>query len=199
VSAFGSLVNFIVRRTWRVVRKESAIVNVLRALVLTLVGSAAAAVALGAELQATGVVTPLVAEFLIPVAHEGPWRWARAHTPDNALEFRWELSVMSRDAEYQFGFSMFKFPGSKEGAGNLDELLKAGQASLWRIASDGGGSLVQGAKVSATAGNGGIVVRVSDPASLRLLFGDRPAVATAFAKTPDSSRESQEVSIEYRE
>jgi hypothetical protein len=173
--------------------------NVLRALVFALVGSAATAVALGAALQATGVVTPLGAEFLIPVAHDGPWRWARSETPDNVREFRWEISVKSRDAEYQFGFSMFKFPGSKEGAGNLAELLKAGQASMWRIVSDGAGSLVEGAKVSATAGEGGIVVRVSDPASVRLLFGDRPAVAKAFAQTPDSSPESQEVSIEYRE
>ena len=145
------------------------------------------------------MVTALVAEFFIPVAHEGPWRWARAETSDNALEFRWEISLKSRDAEYQFGFSMFKFPGSKERAGNLAELLKAGQASLWRIASHGGGSLVAGAKVSATAGDGGIVIRVSDPASVRLLFGGRLAVATAFAQTPDSSRAPQEVSIQYRE
>ena len=114
---------------------------------LTVVGSAAAAVALGAALKATGVVTPLGAEFLIPVAHDGPWRWDRCETPDNFREFRWEISVRSRDAEYQFGFSMFKFPGSKEGAGDLAELLKAGQASLWRLDSDGAGCLVEGASV----------------------------------------------------
>jgi hypothetical protein len=175
-----------------------AIVNVLRTIVLALVGSAAAAIAVGAELQPTGVVTALVAEFSIPVVHEGPWRWARANTPDNNLEFRWELSVKGRDAEYQFGFSLFKYPGSKEGAGDLADLLKAGQASLWKIASDGGGSLVPGAIVSATAGDGRVVVRVSDPASVRLLFGDRPAVANLLTRTPDSSPESHQVSIEYR-
>jgi hypothetical protein len=149
-------------------------------------------------LQSTGVVTALAAEFSIPVAHEGPWRWDRSETPDNALEFRWEVSVKSKDEEYQFGFSLFKFPGSKEGAGNLDELLKAGQASLWKIGSDGGGSLVQGASVSATAVGGRVVVRVSDPASVRLLFSHRPPMAKVLTKTPDSSQESYEVSIEYR-
>jgi hypothetical protein len=127
-------------------------VNVVRAIILALVGSAAAAIAFGAEPRSTGVVTGLVAEFSIPVAHEGPWRWARAKTRDNVLEFMWDLSVKSSDGEYQFGFSLFKFPGAAEGAGNLDELLRAGQASLWKIGPDGGCSLVEGAMVSATAG-----------------------------------------------
>jgi len=61
-------------------------VNVVRAIIFALVGSAAAAIAFGAELRYTGVVTGQVAEFSIPVAHEGPWRWARAKTGDNVLE-----------------------------------------------------------------------------------------------------------------
>ena len=172
--------------------------NAVRAIVLTLVASAAAAIAFGAELRPTGVVTGLVAEFSIPVAHEEQWRWARARTSDNVLEFSWELSIKSSDGEYQFGFSLFKFPGVTEGAGNLDELLKAGQASLWKIGPDGAGSLVEGAMVSATADAGRVVIKLSDPASVRLLFGDRPAVAKVLTRTPDSSAESHEVSIDYR-
>jgi hypothetical protein len=174
-------------------------VNVVRAIILALVGSAAGAIAYGAELRSTGVVTGLVAEFSIPVAHEGPWRWARAKTRDDVLEFTWDLSVQSSDGEYRFGFSLFKFPGTAEGAGNLDELLNAGQASLWKIGPDGGGSLVEGAMVSVTADAGRVVIRLSDPASVRLLFGNRPAVAKVLTRTPDSSPESHEVSIEYRQ
>ncbi len=173
--------------------------NVLRAIILALAGSAAAAIAFGAELRSTGVVTGLVAEFSIPVAHEGPWRWARAKTRDNVLEFTWDVSVKGSDGEYQFGFSLFKFPGTAEGAGNLDELLRAGQASLWKMGPDGGGALVEGAMVSATVDAGRVVIRLSDPASVRLLFGDRPAVAKVLTRTPDRSPESHEVSIEYRQ
>ena len=179
--------------------KEGAIVNVVRAMILALVGSAAAAIAFGPEPRSPVVVTGQVAEFSIPVTHEGPWRWARAKTLDNVLEFMWDLSVKSSDGEYQFGFSLFKFPGTAEGAGNLDELLRAGQASLWKIGPDGGGSLVGGTMVSATADAGRVVIRLSDPASVRLLFGDRPAVAQLLTRTPDSSPESHEVSIEYRQ
>ena len=155
------------------------------------------AVAVGAEPQATGVVTALLAEFSIPAAHEGPWRWARATTPENALEFRWEISVKNRVGEYLFGFSFYKFPGSKEGGGNLSALLNAGQASLWKIESDGGASVVESANVSATAVEGRVVVRVSDPAFVRLLFGERPPVVKALSKTPETS-ESHEISIKYR-
>ena len=171
----------------------------MRAIFFALVGSAAAAIAFGAELRSTGVVTGQVAEFSIPVAHEGLWRWARAETGDNVLEFTWELGVKKSDGEYQFGFSLFKFPGAVEGTGNLDELLRAGQASLWKIGPDGGGSLVEGAMVSSTADAGRVVIRLSDPASVRLLFGDRPAVAKVLTRSPDSSPGSHEVSIEYRQ
>ena len=173
--------------------------NVVRAKILALVGSAAAAIALGADLRYTGVVTGQVAEFSIPAAHEGPWRWARAETGDSVLEFTWELSVKKSDSEYQFGFSLFKFPGTVEGTGNLDQLLRAGQASLWKIGPDGGGTRVEGASVSATADAGRVVIRLSDPTSVRLLFGNRPAVAKVLTRTPDSSTESNEVSIEYRQ
>ncbi len=171
--------------------------NILRSIVLTLVGSATAAVSVGAELQATGVVTAVGAEFSIPVTHEGPWRWARNQTPENALEFSWEVSVKNKVGEYQFGFSFYRFPGSKEGVGTLSALLKAGQASLWKRESNGEASLVESASVSATAVDGRVVVRVSDPASVRLLFGERPPVVKALSKTPERS-ESHEVSIEYR-
>jgi hypothetical protein len=171
-------------------------VNIPRAIVLALAGGAA--IASGAEAQPTVVVTPLLAELSIPVAHGGPWRWARADPSDNALEFEWELSVTSGGQEYQFGFSFFKFPGSKERTGSLDDLLKAGQASLWKIGSDGAGSLIQDAAVSATAGNGRVVIRLSTPAYVRLLFGARPPTAKVLTRTPDGSRESLEVSVEYR-
>ena len=171
--------------------------NVLRSIALTLVGSATAAVAVGAELQATGVVTPLGAEFSIPAAHEGPWRWARTTTLENALEYRWEVSVKNRAGEYQFGFSFYKFPESKEGVGTLSALLNAGQASLWKLESDGGASLVENARVSATAVDGRVVVRLSDLPSVRLLFGERPSAVKAFSRTPERS-ESHDVSVEYR-
>jgi hypothetical protein len=147
--------------------------------------------------QPTAVVTPRSAEFSIPVPHEGSWRWYRTTTPDNDLEYRWLIGVSSRGVEYELGFSLYKFPGSAEGVGDLAQLLKVGQASLWRRSPDGG-SLVAGATVSVFVRDGGIVIRVPDAATVRMLFADRPSTARVLARTPDGD-ESKEISIAYRE
>ena len=151
-----------------------------------------------ADSQATAVVTARSAEFFIPVAHDGLWRWYRATTEDNDLEYDWRIGVSSRGVDYELGFSLFKFPGKAEGRGDLAQLLKAGQASLWRRETDSG-SLVAGAKVSVVARDGGVVIRVPDEATVRLLFADRPATAKVIARTPDMVDNSKVVSISYRE
>ena len=152
-----------------------------------------------ADTQATGVVTARSAEFSIPVTHNGLWRWNRTQTPDNDLEYRWQVAVSSQGVEYEFGFSLFKFPGSAEGVGDLAQLLKVGQASLWRRRPSDGGSLVTGAGVSVFVRDGGLVVRVPDAATVRMLFADRPPTVKIFTMTPDSGDESKKIAISYRE
>lgn len=153
----------------------------------------------GAELKPTIIVTADTAEFSIPVSRQESWRWYREETSDNSLEYRWEVSVMGRDGEYQCGFSLFKYPGRKEETGSLKALLIAGQASLWKADPDGGASMLRDVNVSATAGDGFVLVRLSDPASVRLLFGNRPTTAKVKTRTPDSDDTSCTVSIRYRE
>jgi hypothetical protein len=174
--------------------------TILKTTAIALLWSAMAPVATSsAEPNPAVEVTSRTAEFSFPVAREGTWRWYRAETSENALEYRWEISVSSGGGDYRFGFSLFKFPGRKEESGGLEALLKAGQASLWKLRPDGGGSLIKEAKVSATAGNGCLIIRVSDPATVRLLFGDRPSEAKALTTMPGSEHRSYAVSIRYHE
>jgi len=174
--------------------------NFLRVAVLALAWSAVAVTpSLGAALKPVVVVTASSAEFSFPVPHQDSWHWGRSNTPENALEYRWELCVRGRGGEYQFGFSLYRFPKAKENGGSLEALLKAGQASIWKLEPDGGASVVADATVSATPGDGCVVIRVSDPASVRLLFGNRPTIAKALTRMPDRQDESYAVSISYRE
>ena len=168
------------------------------ALILTLCMVSANA-SQGAEPHATIEVSSRTAEFSFPVPRQKMWRWARAETTDNALEYRWEIVVRSGVGEYQFGFSLFKYPGSKEETGSLGALLNAGQASLWKLQPDGSGSLIKEAKVNATAGDSCVIIRVSDPASIHLLFGNRPSEAKAQSRMPDSENTSCAVSVSYRD
>jgi len=173
--------------------------NFLKIAVLVLVLSAVAATpSLGAALKPAVLVTANSAEYSFPLPHQDSWRWNRNETPENALEYRWELSVRGKDGEYQFGFSLYRFPKSKEETGSIEALLHTGQVSIWKLEPDGGSSVVTDAKVSAKAGNGRVVIMVSDPASVRLLFGNRPTMAKALTRMPDREDESHAVSITYR-
>jgi hypothetical protein len=167
-------------------------------LILTL-SMVSAAASHGAEPKVTLEVSTQTAEFSFPVPRPKAWRWARAETGDNSLEYRWEFIVRSGVDAYQCGFSLFKYPGSWEASGSLGALLKAGQASLWQQQPDGSSALIRAAKVSATAGDGCIIIRVSDPASIHLLFGDRPAEAMAQSRMPDADNTTVAVSIKYRD
>jgi hypothetical protein len=147
----------------------------------------------------SGLVTPACAEFSIPVSRGQRWHWARPTTRANASEFRWEIGVTTVYGEFQFGFSSFKYPGAKQGSGDLADLLKEGQASVWKRDPRGGLVLVRDASVSVSASNGGVTIRVLDPVTLRLLFAGQPSRATVVTRTPDAGEASIEIPISYRD
>ena len=171
----------------------------LKFAVLVLVWSAVATTpSLGAALKPVVLVTANSAEYSFPVPHPDSWRWNRIETPENALEYRFELSVSGKDGEYQFGFSLYRFPKSKEEVGSIEALLRTGQVSIWKLEPDGGSSVVTDANLSATVGTDCVVIKVLDPASVRLLFGNRPTTAKALTRIPGSEDGSRSVSVIYR-
>ncbi len=67
------------------------------------------------------------------------WRWSRASTEDNALEYRWlvEFGACSNSGifekqELAIGVQLFKWPEGKERSGSFTDLLKQAQADLLR-------------------------------------------------------------------
>jgi hypothetical protein len=151
------------------------------------------------ESDPNGVVSAVAAEFVLPIpAPDGEWAWCHTTTPDNVLEYRWMIRVGGADSEYEFGFSLFKFPGCREAHGSLDDLLAAGQANVWKLHADGGASVVDGAQVSMAAGNGAVFISITDPAIVTLLFGNRPPKARAVSKEPGAPESVKEMSLRYR-
>lgn len=62
------------------------------------------------------------------------WRWLRAETRDNDLEYRWEVQFGQcgsdgrfNAGDYAYGVQLFKYPGSTPRAGQLSTLLAAAQ------------------------------------------------------------------------
>lgn len=146
---------------------------------LVVVAFAGSAVAAG---MATGIVTEKEAVFRFPTVHDGPWRWHATNTPDDRLEYSWEIRTPGSDGKnYAFGFMLFKIPGRKEGYGPLGMLLFEGQESLWMEDAEGRGAVIEGAALTAHDENGTVVIRLADPAYLRMLFGSKPPKVKAMA------------------
>jgi hypothetical protein len=149
--------------------------------------------------QPTGTVTPTAAEFKIPPRPPANdvWTWNRADTPDNAGEYSWTVTAKNRTGQYSFGFYLYKFPGSREARGHIQDLLKAGQASVFKEDAEGRGEILPDAKVAVTVENTAIVVRITNQNLVRLIFRDRPETAAVHSRTP--AADYQIVRITYRD
>lgn len=147
----------------------------------------------------TGTVTATAAEFRIPLQQppDGVWIWNRSDTPDNANEYSWTVTAKSGDTQFSFGFYLYKSPGSREARGQIQGLLKAGQASVFKEDAEGRGEMLPNAKVTVTAENNAILVRITDPALVRLIFHDRPDTVAIHSRTP--AADYQVVRVTYRD
>ena len=135
--------------------------------------------------KSTGTVTATAAEFKIPLQRptNGVWIWNRADTPDNASEYSWTVTAKNGTAQYSFGFYLYKFPGSREERGQVQDLLKAGQASVFKEDSEGRGEMLPDAKVAVTVEDAAILVRITNPGLVRLIFGGRPETVAIHSRT----------------
>ena len=149
--------------------------------------------------KSSGTVTPTAAEFKIPLQPpaNAVWTWNRADTPDNAGEYSWTVTAKNGTAQYSFGFYLYKLPGSREARGQIQDLLKAGQASVFKEDAEGRGEISPDAKVTVTVENGAIAVRITNPDLVRLIFRDRPETAAIHSRTPTA--DYQVVWITYRD
>jgi len=147
----------------------------------------------------TGTVTQAAAEFKIPLQQpaSGVWIWNRADTSDNAGEYSWTVTARNGTAQYSFGFYLYKFPGAREGRGQIQDLLKAGQASVFKEDAEGRGEMLPDAKVAVAVENGSILLRITNPDLVRLIFSDRPETVAIHSRTPTA--DYQIVRVTYRD
>jgi hypothetical protein len=148
---------------------------------------------------ATGTVTATNAEFRIPLQQpaDGIWIWNRADTPENASEYSWTVTAKNASAEYSFGFYLYKYPGSHEARGQIQDLIRAGQASVFKEDTEGRGEILPDAKVTVTVENAAILLRITDPNLIRLIFRERPETVAIHSRTP--AADYQIVHVNYRD
>ena len=150
--------------------------------------------------KSTGTVTASGAEFRIPIQPpaNGVWIWNRAETPENAIEYCWTVTVESGAAHYSFGVFLYKFPGSYEERGQIQDLIKAGQASVFKEAAEGQhGEIMPDAKVAVAVEKSAILIRITNSNLIRIIFGDRPKTVAIHSRSPEA--DYQVVPLTYQD
>ena len=122
------------------------------------------------------------------------WRWNRAATPANALEYRWMVEVGRCSdrgefvaGDYSFDIQLFKFPGAPEKTGMITDLLRSAQKDLMRreIAGSVDYSHIDGAKVISRYTDGDVVVELHGKPQVELFAKGRPPYALLTVTIPD--------------
>src|SRR5215210_1319924 len=109
------------------------------------------------------VVAADEAKFIIPVGRKDQWEWNLDSTPENRREYAWQVTVENAGETYEFGYSLFKRPGSQPLSGDLATLIRAGQQSLWHVFKNGprrSGGIIQNAGIKVSAEGENVVIRV---------------------------------------
>lgn len=146
----------------------------------------------GHEFTASAIVTNSVALFRVPVKPRKTYTYFKKTTPDNALEYECDISL----GRYAFGFSLFKFPGSKEQTGPVEKVLGSGQSSIW-LRKGNSFSAVEGYGLSIRYSVPYIVLKIANPLTIDALFKDHPSRCSFKIIGYDAPKNDGEIEIEY--
>ena len=135
------------------------------------------------------------ARFALPVGIQPIWQWYLPDTRDNMPEYRWE--IVTDPPQHDFGFYLFKRPGARPDSGSLADLLRTGQRSVWEPKPTGGARVVREARVDVTPADSGVLVSITDPWTLNLVFGARPVTGTIFLKSPGTPLQRTSIRFAY--
>ena len=148
--------------------------------------------------QFTAVVGKSEASFWLPVQPRVLWRWNQPGTPDNAREYRMDMTLKNEGKEYNFGFYLWKHPGASPKSGSFTDLLRAGQKSLFEPNQSGRITIVRDANVKVKTDGDRLLITVHGDKDLERLFSSRPTEVIFRIKYPHEAEISQTVPIVYQ-
>ena len=137
------------------------------------------------------------------------WRWLRASTVNDAMEYRWmaEFGQCSdrgtfETGDYSFGISIFKLPGETERSGMLMDLLHYAQKDFMqrrRVGDQVHYTNIGGANIDARYDAGSVVIVAHGKSALTQLVAARPQFALLTVNIPDPGQSyTCTAKVEYR-
>jgi hypothetical protein len=131
----------------------------------------------------TAVVKDHTAQFAFPLPERQAWTWYMNATPNNDLEYVWEIILGDGIGtnKYNFGVYLYKYPGSQESTGSINQLLSIAQSSVWDNKSS---RVREDLKVQSSIEGRKLIIRVSDKETSSELFSQRPTNFNCRVATP---------------
>ena len=91
------------------------------------------------------------------------WTWGIG--PDNYREYEWTVELPCLLANYEVGYSKWKWAEETQKIGTFNQLLDAGQVDVWKVSDDGASVLPEGA-IRAYRKDQGLMIELTDPTTL---------------------------------
>jgi voltage-gated potassium channel Kch len=137
---------------------------------------------------ATAEVTSDKATFTIPVEKRSVWHWHVKSTPFDAFEYSWEVSPKGISEISSFGLSVWKNGNQSPEQGNLSQLIRAGQGSIWAPTPAGGGRLIGNVTVTATRQDSAVEITLVEQPVVKEFLQKRPPLVEIVTRTLDMSK-----------
>ena len=151
------------------------------------------------ETPFTALVTKNEAQFVLPVPSKSEWKWRQPATKENAQEYRLDMTVENGGEKYTFGFYLWKRSGAAPQSGNLSELIKAGQTSVFVRTPAGMNTIVRDAGIKSKLDKNMLIITIRGQKNVERLFSGRPSEVTFQIKMPDEAPTSQTVPVVYQD
>lgn len=146
------------------------------------------------EQTASAKVSHSLALFKAPINLQETYKYYKKSTPDNVLEYNCDISL----GRFRFGFSLFKYPGSKEQMGSIEHVLRRGQSTIWLREGDSF-SAVKGHGLSIRYSAPFIVMEIVNPLTIQLLFKEHPSICSYKILGFNAPKNYGEIEIQYVE
>jgi len=151
----------------------------------------------------TAIVGGREARFVFPLPHRDYWEFG-GPAEKETTEFEWSVQVGNDAKRYTFGIFVTESPGAVRTTSQQPPAFFGHDKVLVAPVSGGDATLVSEARVYARPGGLAsspdyqrLVIVIDDPASLRLLFYDQPALATFREKFPGQTPVTHFVPVTY--
>jgi hypothetical protein len=147
----------------------------------------------------SAVVKQKEARFSLPVPPHNRWKWRRPEADNNAQEYRMDATVHNEGREYTFGFYLWKRAGAAAQSGDLSDLIKAGQASVFERSEPRRFTIIRDAGLKLKVDGNTLWIEIHGSDNVKRLFSSRPSDVTFKINVPGDAPISQTVQVSYQD